>query len=822
MNGAGTGKLQAAVVLEIDARDFLYPLIQPWPVPSKTAETLLVRRDGNDVLFLNELRHQSNTMLKLRIPLSQTNVPAVMAVLGREGVVEGRDYRGVAVLSALKHVPDSPWFVVAKVDAAEAFATWQLSSMLILALLLALAALAVAAVVVVWQRNQKAHYQALYQAQEKLRESREWDRTMFEGSQQGILVVEKETRRILYANPSFRRMLGYTEAELFKMGVQDIHPAEAMARVDAEFVALARGEKAMTEAISCRRKDGTVFPADIATALLRVAGRECVAGFFTDVTQRKQAEEALRESEEHFRRVYEQSPVAYQSLDTEGHIRDVNPAWLSLLGCRREDAIGRPFKEFLAPASQAVFGEWFQRFRGCGATHGSEFDLQQKDGGTLTVAIDGIFVQDTQNYPSHTHCVLHNITERKQAEEALCAVNEFNEEVISGANEGIIVYDRELRYRLWNPFMEHLTGLPAGEVLGRKALDVFPFLREQGIDRLLERALKGETLFSDGIPYHAPGTGKKGWTRGIYGPHRGASGEIVGVIGMVRDITEHKQAETELRHVNRALRMTSQCNQEMVRATDEAALLQAICKIAVEHGGYRMAWVGFAEQDEAKSVRPVAQAGIDEGYLDTANITWADTERGRGPTGTAIRTRKPVLARNISTDPAFEPWRAAAIQRGYASSIALPLLGEGRCFGALMIYAGEPDAFNPKEIELLAGMANDLAYGIGALRHQAERRRTGQALQESERLLRLVMDLVPHSIFAKDREGRFLFVNRACAQGNNMTPEKMVGLTDFDILPDRAQVEAFMRREVWSTIIGCDADNGIRVCPTNSIYIDGR
>jgi len=150
--------------------------------------------------------------------------------------------------------------------------------------------------------------------------------------------------------------------------------------------------------------------------------------------------------------------------------------------------------------------------------------------------------------------------------------------------------------------------------------------------------------------------------------------------GIARDTADRKRVENELRKKNRALTTLSACNQALIRATDEMELLNEVCRICVEVGGYRMAWVGYAEptgaggRDEGKTVRPVAQKGFEEGYLDTVNITWADTERGRGPTGTAIRTRQPSIARNIPQDSNFAPWRAAAIQRGYASSIALPLI----------------------------------------------------------------------------------------------------------------------------------------------------
>jgi PAS domain S-box-containing protein len=217
---------------------------------------------------------------------------------------------------------------------------------------------------------------------------------------------------------------------------------------------------------------------------------------------------------------------------------------------------------------------------------------------------------------------------------------------------------------------------------------------------------------------------------------RDASGRIVRSVGMVHDITERKRAEEQLVKLNRTLKALSDSSHALMRATEESAYLQEICKIVVEDCGYAMVWIGYAEQDEAKSVRLVAYAGFEEGYLETLQLTWADTERGRGPTGTAIRTGQPCLCRNMLTDPSFAPWREQAIKRGYASSIVLPLLS----FGAITIYSRQPDPFSRDEVELLMELAADLAYGIGSLRLHAAHARDEEALRESEARLRLAQD----------------------------------------------------------------------------------
>jgi PAS domain S-box-containing protein len=249
--------------------------------------------------------------------------------------------------------------------------------------------------------------------------------------------------------------------------------------------------------------------------------------------------------------------------------------------------------------------------------------------------------------------------------------------------------------------------------------------------------------------------------------------------GFITDVTERKRAEMELRRVNRALRTISACNQVLVRATEESLLLEDICGILVGEGGYRMAWVGFAEHDEGKSVRPVVHAGLEDGYLQIARITWADTELGQGPTGTAIRTGKPGVARFINHDPSLAPWREAALKRGYASSAALPIHVNDHVLGALTVYAQELDAFDSAEMQLLTELSHDLAYGIEALRTRVERQQAEAASQEAENRLADIIEFLPDATFVIDQDKRVIAWNQACEALTGVKKQALLGQGDY-------------------------------------------
>jgi PAS domain S-box-containing protein len=249
----------------------------------------------------------------------------------------------------------------------------------------------------------------------------------------------------------------------------------------------------------------------------------------------------------------------------------------------------------------------------------------------------------------------------------------------------------------------------------------------------------------------------------------------------IRRLVQAVQLTSEdLRRVNRELRAISNCNQILLRTTDEQGLLQKVCRIVCEEAGYRVAWVGFAENDEAKSVRPVACTGTEVGSLAGLGMSWADTESGRGMVGMAIRTGKTSCIDDYATDPQAAPYRQGAAQHGFRSGISLPLKDEqAKAFGSLNIYSVQPIAFSAGEIRLLEELAGDLAFGIVTLRSRAAR----EQAEQNVALLSFALDKVHEAAFLMD-EARLGYGNEEAGRRLGYTRGELLGMGVSDIDPD--------------------------------------
>ncbi len=474
----GESRALGTLVLRIDPETHLYPSLSRWPTASRTAETLLLRREGNDALLLNELRRERHTALSLRVPLERRDVVAVKAALGEEGIAEGRDYRGVPVVAAVRAVPGSPWFLVARMDAAEANTPVRERLWVTIILVGGLLAAAAAGVGALWRQQRVRH---LRERQETEQE-RAWLHDVVARSLNEVYVFDPETLRFRFVNRGASRNIGFTQEELAELTPLDLKPE---------------------------------FTAETFRAML-------------------------------------------EPLKTGG----------------------RPVHVF-------------------------ETVHRRKDGSVYPVEV-------------------------------------------------------------------HLQLVDAGD----------------------------SAVF----------------------------------LAIINDVTKRRRADARIRHLNRVYAVLSDINQAIVREREPRALFAEACRIAVEEGDFRMAWVGLLDP-ETKSVRPVAHAGVADGYLEKLQIVLGDEPRGLGPSGRALREGVHAICNDIEHDPRMAPWRDDALARGYRASAVFPLTVNGETLGTFNLYASETGFFDGEELRLLDELAADLSFALEANRREEERRRSEEALRESERLL---------------------------------------------------------------------------------------
>ncbi len=250
-----------------------------------------------------------------------------------------------------------------------------------------------------------------------------------------------------------------------------------------------------------------------------------------------------------------------------------------------------------------------------------------------------------------------------------------------------------------------------------------------------------------------------------------SKGNIISASCAAKDMSLNKRAGSEIERINRALITLSECNKILSQASTEKEMLQNICRVIVEEGGYQLAWIGFAHDDTEKTVFPVARWGYADNYLDCVKIAWADNNYDQGPTGTAIRTSQPVICRNLTTDPKFIPWQTEAKKRGYTSSISLPLTLDGKTSGALNIYATEIYSFKDQELGLLQGLASQISYGIITRRLEQERKKAASELAKNFQ----VINQIKEAVITTDLSGIITSWNNGASELFGYSPNEAMG-----------------------------------------------
>jgi PAS domain S-box-containing protein len=461
----------------------------------------------------------------------------------------------------------------------------------------------------------------------------------------------------------------------------------------------------------------------------KLLGGRCVV---RDITQRKRAEEALRESEERYRRLVELSPETI-IVHAAGKFVYINTAGIKLLGADSpEQIIGKPILDVVHPDYLETVKARIKQLQ----VDGSQTDLIEEklirlDGQVIDVEVAGIPI--TYSGKPAIQLVVREITERKRAEEAIQREKEFSERLINSSVDGILAFDRNCLYTVWNQAMERISGISHEETIGKCAFDVFPFLKESGEDQFFHDALAGKTVVANDRPYKTR-AGREGFFAGHYSPLFSEAGEIVGGLALIRDITERKAAEEALRQSEERYRDLFENANDLIYTHDLKGNFTSLNKTGEKITGYTRA--------EALEMN-MAQVVVPE-QLEKARqmITHKQSE-------------------DVST--VYELDIKAKDERRVSLEVSTRLIYQD----------GQPIG----------------VQGIG--RDVTKRKRVEAELQASESELRALFAAMPDVILVLDAEGRYLKVAPTNPKLLYKPSNELIGKTLHDVFP-LSQADTFL------------------------------
>jgi PAS domain S-box-containing protein len=498
-----------------------------------------------------------------------------------------------------------------------------------------------------------------------------------------------------------------------------------------------------------------------------------------------ESEKALRETEGLYRNLFSLMEEGFCIIEVifDGETKavdyrfiEINGAFEKQTGMRR--AVGRTMRE-IAPSHEE---QWFE-FYGKVALTGEPAHLVHE-----AKAIDGFYEVHAYRVgdPAQRRVavVFSEISDRMREERAL----REQAQLLDLAHDTIMVRDLDGTIRFWNQGAEEMYGFPSEHAVGQVSHQLLQTAFPQPLPEIEATLLeKGRW---EGELTHLAQDGARLVVASRWALRTGQDGQPLGVMEINNDISERKQAEEHTRRLNRVYTVLSDINQTIVREKDSKAMLKSACRIAVEKGKFRMAWIGMIDP-ESQTLEPIASSGNVDGYLDLVkiNLRPPSTETETGPVATCFRTGKHSTCDDIEHQ-LFRPWRSDALRQGFKSVAAFPLRCEGLMVGVFCLYAGELAFFDDDEIHVLDEMAMDISYALEVNLHEEDRRKADEELRRRTALLEALVESALDCVLVIDDEGKKILQNQRLVDVLKIPPAIAA---DPDFFPQLEYVKSIMK-----------------------------
>jgi len=787
------------VVLRVDPTHYLYSLIQRWPYQSRSGETLIVRREGSDVLFLNELRNRPGSALALRMPLTTLNLPAAQAVRGETGAFEGTDYRGVPVLAALRPIRGTTWHMIAKVDREEILAPTR--QVQLVSAVITLAAILIAGLLVglAWhqqmrnfalrQRVQEAEKQALVKHFEYLSRNAN-----------DLILLTDENLRIVEINDRAFTLIGYQPAEMIGQPLSRFRTVSAREKAAEDYARFQGEGHARYETVLSHRNGGEL-PIEVSAARVEVEGRHYYQLVVRDITERKRHEEQLLVARDFYVRILDALPNPAWRVGADSKCNYVNQAWLKFTGRALEQELGDGWTEVLHPDDRRRTSDIYLGAFHAHETLRTEYRVRHHSGEFRWFAVNGEPIHDTSGEFMGYIGSCYDIHDSRLYEKKLSTLasqlaeqKTHLETVLATTPDHVYLHDRDGRYLIVNDAALVSWGMAREQVVGHTWRELgMPEAAMQSFDEQRGRVLEGKAPV-EGQASYLTVQGLRDYAYTI-SPVFSADGNVTATVTTETDITERVRVERRVERLSRMYATLSQCNQAIVRIRDHMELLHEVCRIIVHYSHLQFAWIGWLDKTW-NELTPVAFNGEASQYLADVHISLKDGQAGRKyPAGRAVLEDRHVISNDFQNDPDAGAWRLRAQRAGIAATASFPVRQRGEIVGTLNVCAGERDYFNDDLVGLLDELANDIGFALDSY-NQTE------ALRQSESTLRLFFDLSFIGMaITSVKTKRCLQLNQTMCDMLGYTREELLerSWTELthpdDLAADVAQFERVLRRE---------------------------